>query len=561
MDKLIDLIRQLDTGDIALPIMQREYVWRPLKVERLLDSLYHGWPVGSFYLWRPSKKQPKKDHHLKKEVSGDPVRYLLDGQQRLASLSRAIKDEGNDTLLPPPGKGQSQAMSWRAFFDIANESFVLKGRKTSVERRIDANDPALLALSDVIQVDDHKGLRSMANISEMVRRLVEAGSVPDTDAAKDGVRIKLQRIKSMLDVDVLCHEIETSRLANTDSAEVVVAIEIFRRLNSGGTNLSGGDVAAAQLAQETTSSILGPMRDFARGRVCVALGLNFVFLTRALATIRSVTARFSKLPKSWATGTPPIEESWEKTRNALGTAIDLVLRMGWTTRRWLPSTNALLPVAYFAHLKGGNIPSHDEPEVLRFLCLAAWAGAFSKSSETAIDHYLRRLSKAGRSASAKVLTDAIPKSRLAKVQPEDVLAESKMAGPLMQIYLAYLVSRNTRSWPSGQLLADACKIADGSGSIDVHHIFPRKFVEHIECDFDVNTMGNYAILAQPDNASLADEDPKVAYGKLSADQKRLASQQFVPFGDEEILLPDAYAAFIKRRAKEMAKALNEFLGL
>jgi uncharacterized protein with ParB-like and HNH nuclease domain len=77
MEKLIDLIRQLDTGDIALPDMQRDYVWRPPKVERLLDSLYRGWPVGSFYLWRPSRTQPTKDPHLKRPVSGEPVRYLL----------------------------------------------------------------------------------------------------------------------------------------------------------------------------------------------------------------------------------------------------------------------------------------------------------------------------------------------------------------------------------------------------------------------------------------------------------------------------------------------------
>ena len=211
--------------------------------------------------------------------------------------------------------------------------------------------------------------------------------------------------------------------------------------------------------------------------------------------------------------------------------------------------------------KGGHISNHDEPEVVRFLCLAAWVGAFSKASETAIDHYLRRLSKAGKSASAKILTDAIPRSRLSKVQPDEILMESKMTGPLMQIYLAYLVARSARSWPSGQLLADASRIADGTGSIDVHHIFPRKFVEHIEGDFDVNTMGNYAILAQPDNASLADEDPKIAYGKLSVEQKRLAREQFVPFGDDEVLLPDAYEAFIKRRARDMSKALNGFLGL
>ena len=561
MEKLINLIRQFDTGDIALPIMQREYVWRPQKVELLLDSLYRRWPVGSFYLWRPGKRQPMKDHHLKKPLSGEPVKYLLDGQQRLASLARAIKDPSGDTLLPPPGRRQSQAMSWRGYFDVVNESFVLKGRKKSVERRIEENDPALVALSDVIHVDDHTGLRRESNIEEAVRRLVEGGYIADTDAGKNLVRSNLHRVASMLDVDVLCHEIETSKLATADSAEVEVAINIFQRLNSGGMNLSAGDVAAAHLAQETTSSILGPMRDFARGRVCVALGLNFVFLTRALVTIRCGTARFSKLPKSWATGSPAIEESWQATRKGVGAAIDLVQRMGWTNRRWLPSANALLPVAYFASLKGGRIARDDEREVARFLCLAAWTGAFSGASETAIDHYLRRLQKAGPGSSAKVLTDAIPKSWLSKVGQEDVLDESKMTGTLTQIYLAYLVSRHATSWPSGQLLADACKMADGKGGLEVHHIFPRKYVEHVEGDFDVNTMGNYAILSQGDNASLADEDPKVAYGRLSVDQKRFAREQFIPFGDEDALLADAYEAFIKRRAREMASAINEFLGL
>jgi hypothetical protein len=74
-------------------------------------------------------------------------------------------------------------------------------------------------------------------------------------------------------------------------------------------------------------------------------------------------------------------------------------------------------------------------------------------------------------------------------------------------------------------------------------------------------MGNYAILTQADNASLADEDPKVAYGQLTVDQKRFAREQFIPFGDEDALPPDAYEAFIKHRARDLTKALNEFLGL
>lgn len=554
MEKLINLVRQFDTGDIALPIMQRDYVWRPRKVEDLLDSLYRGWPIGSFYLWRPGKIQPTKDHHR------NPVMYLLDGQQRLASLSRAIKDACGDTLLPPPGRRQNQAISWRGFFDVVNESFVLKGRKKSVEKRIEENDPALVALSDIILVDDQTGLKRVSNIEKAVLRLVEKKYIR-TDAEKNRARNKLLRAASMLDADVLCQEIETSKLTTVGPAEVEVAINIFQRLNSGGTKLSAGDIAAAQLAQETTSSILGPMRDFAREEVCIAQGLNFVFLTRALVAIRCATARFSKLPKSWATGAPAIEESWKLTRKSLGAAIDLALGMGWTTRRWLPSANALLPVAYFASLKGGRIAKEDEPEGARFLCLAAWTGAFSTSSETAIDRYVRHLQNAGQGSSAKVLTEAIPKSWLSRVGQDDLLDESKMTGAPMQIYLAYLVSRGAKSWPSGQLLADACKMTDGVGGPEVHHIFPRQFVEHVDADFDVNTMGNYAILSQGDNASLGDEDPKLAYGRLNVEQRRIAREQFIPFGDEDALLVEAYEAFINHRAKEMASALNEYMGL
>jgi len=558
MEKLIDLIRQFDTGDIALPIMQRDYVWQPKKVEALLDSLYRKWPIGIFYLWHPGQPQPTIGHHLK----GESVQYLLDGQQRLASLSRAIKNAGGETLLSPPGKGQREAISWRGFFDVVNEKFVLKGRKKSVERRIENNNPTLIALSDVMLVNDH-----ISNIEKAVDRLVEGGHIGDTDAEKNEVRKKLHRVASMLDVDVPCQKFDTTKLKTAEyPTEVEAAIEIFRRLNSGGMSLSAGDVEAARLAQEATYSILGPMRDFAKGKECAALGLNFVFLTRALVAIRRGSARFSDLPKSWATatGSPPIQESWRATQKGLNAAIDLVQGMGWTNRRWLPSANALLPVAYFASLNEGHIAKEDVREVERFLCLAAWTEAFSGATETAIDHFLTRLEKAGPGSSATVLTDAIPKAWRWKVKPEDVLNESKTTGTLTQIYLAYLISQDARSWPSDQFLADASKIkmTDGSvGSLEVHHIFPRKFIERVKSDIDVNTMGNYAILTKEDNLAHADRDPEVVRQELTVSQKRNASVQFIPVEDEDALQVDDYEAFINRRAGEMASALNEFLGL
>jgi hypothetical protein len=221
----------------------------------------------------------------------------------------------------------------------------------------------------------------------------------------------------------------------------------------------------------------------------------------------------------------------------------------------------LLPVAYFASLDGGRIAAEDKQESVRFLCLAAWAGAFSRASETAIDLYVRHVEKAGPHGTAKVLTQAIPKSWISRVTQEDVLDESKTSGALMQIYLAYLVSRGAKSWPSGRLLAEACKVLNGTVDIEVHHLFPRKFIEQVEADVDVNTVANYAILSKEDNLTLGDDDPMVAYGRLSVEQKKFAAEQFIPFNDIDALLVDGYEAFTKQRAKAIAAALNKFLGL
>lgn len=92
--KLLELVIEFERGEIKLPELQRAYVWKPRKVEALLDSLYKGWPVGSFYVWRPRYAQPTRQAAIARVLPGSShAVLLLDGQQRLTSLSRAIEDE------------------------------------------------------------------------------------------------------------------------------------------------------------------------------------------------------------------------------------------------------------------------------------------------------------------------------------------------------------------------------------------------------------------------------------------------------------------------------------
>ena len=74
--------------------MQRRYVWRATRVRDLLDSLYRGYPSGAILLWETDEDVPLQEFAVTQERSPfTSRRLLLDGQQRLTSLSAVIRGE------------------------------------------------------------------------------------------------------------------------------------------------------------------------------------------------------------------------------------------------------------------------------------------------------------------------------------------------------------------------------------------------------------------------------------------------------------------------------------
>src|SRR3954467_12588417 len=87
-----ELVGMIQRGELRLPEMQRRYVWRSTRVRDLLDSLYRGYPSGAILLWESSETVPMQDFAISQQ--GNPyqtTRLLLDGQQRLTSLSAVIR--------------------------------------------------------------------------------------------------------------------------------------------------------------------------------------------------------------------------------------------------------------------------------------------------------------------------------------------------------------------------------------------------------------------------------------------------------------------------------------
>src|SRR4030042_4748052 len=84
------ILTYVKTGEIAIPEIQRPFVWNATKVRNLLDSLYQGYPVGYLIAWRnPSVRLKDGSHSAGKRI-------LIDGQQRVTALMAALL--GRDVL-------------------------------------------------------------------------------------------------------------------------------------------------------------------------------------------------------------------------------------------------------------------------------------------------------------------------------------------------------------------------------------------------------------------------------------------------------------------------------
>ena len=88
------LVGMIERGELRLPEMQRRYVWRATRVRDLLDSLYRGYPSGSILVWETEQEQPTRGLAVTQNQSPFAGhKLLLDGQQRLTSLSAILRGE------------------------------------------------------------------------------------------------------------------------------------------------------------------------------------------------------------------------------------------------------------------------------------------------------------------------------------------------------------------------------------------------------------------------------------------------------------------------------------
>ncbi len=87
------LIGYIETGDLALPDLQRPFVWGNNKVRDLFDSMYRGYPIGYFLLWKNNTGEKLSQIGFDDKIHKVPNMLIIDGQQRLTALYSIIKKQ------------------------------------------------------------------------------------------------------------------------------------------------------------------------------------------------------------------------------------------------------------------------------------------------------------------------------------------------------------------------------------------------------------------------------------------------------------------------------------
>jgi len=204
------LLTWVKSGEIAIPEIQRPFVWDSSKVRDLIDSLYQGYPVGYIIAWRnPTVK-------LKDGTLADGKKILIDGQQRVTALTAAI---GGQQVI----NQDYQKVRIRIAFNPMDERFEV------ANPAIDKDSNWFSDIAPIINGD--------SKVFKVAREYMEAN--PDVD--EDIVHERLGKLS-----DITKKQIGLIELAHDLDIETVT--EIFIRINSKGVVLSQADFAMSKIA-------------------------------------------------------------------------------------------------------------------------------------------------------------------------------------------------------------------------------------------------------------------------------------------------------------------------
>lgn len=559
-----ELVSMIERGELRLPEMQRQYVWRSTRVRDLLDSLYRGYPSGAILLWETDEAVPLQDFAVSQSTNPyQSTRLLLDGQQRLTSLSAVIRGE------PVSVRGRRRPIDLLFNLEHPDQLAVVTEVEENGDDEDDVEDDSELIGDETDSTEDEllKRFNKMTFVVatrklEQLPHWVKVSEVFKTD--NDAPFLKRAGISGFDDPR---YEKYSQRLARLRGIRKYVyrmdvlertlsydeVTEIFVRVNSLGAKLRSSDLALAQITAKWRHS-LQTFQDFQKACAKTGFDLDLGLHLKNLMAFATGQSRFQivgslsveKLQKAWKDACEGMEFALNFLRSNLG--ID--------SPALLSSPFLLVVLAYFGHSRNYAL-SNDEARQLRYWALMANAkGRFSRgSSETILDQDLANIRQGG------AVSELIDRLRLQfgrlDITAEELEGRNQRSALFKTMFLAFRAA-GAKDWRSHLAIA-----LDHSGvqhRLQFHHIFPKAVLKTSFTAREADDIANLAFIGGKTNRAISDKAPAVYLPPL-VDQlgEPAFAAQCIPV-EASLLEVESYKDFLLERRKRIATALNTFVG-
>ncbi|WP_341857985.1 GmrSD restriction endonuclease domain-containing protein [Sinorhizobium medicae] len=518
--KISTILDHVDNGHMALPEFQRGYVWNRDQVRGLFDSLYRRHPVGGLLVWATESKTAA--HRGDGQLAAGVVKLLLDGQQRMTSLYGVVRGR------PPKFfDGNAQAFTG-LMFHLNSQAFSFY---QPVKMK---DDPLWIDVTELMKAGN-------AGLGAYVARI---SAVPDLASMVGEYVGRLSKLLSITDIDLHIEEVTGA----DKSLEVVV--DIFNRVNSGGTKLSKGDLALAKICADWPDA-----RDTMKAKLkewnAAGYDFNLDWLLRSVNTVLTGEAKFLYLHDKAA---EDIQEGLKRATKRIDNCLNMIGgRLGLDHDQVFFGRFGVPVMVRYLDKRGGTLDEKERDKLLFWFAQAGMWGRFSGSTETVIDQDLEAL-EGPDGGLDKLLAQLRLWHGGLRVEPGHFTGWSLGARFYPVLYMLTRMGQ-ARDWGTGLPLK--ASLLGKMSRLEVHHIFPK--AQLYKRDFkraEVNALANFCFLTKDTNLVISDRLPEEYFPEIEKAHPGALASQWIP--DDPVLWKiENFRAFLEARKALLAEEVNK----
>lgn len=582
-----NILNWVQEKEIAIPEIQRPFVWDSTKVRDLMDSLYRGFPIGYIIAW----KNP--DVRLKDGSVSNGKKVLIDGQQRITALRAAILGQ---TII---NKEYKEERIYIAFHPVTEEFATL----TPAIKK----DKAWIAdVSELMGKD--------SGLFADVKQYCEKNPEVDRTLIERNIE-KLLQIRSK----------QVGFIELDSNLDIETVTEIFIRINSKGVVLSQADFAMSKIASYDTEDNFGVNLRKCIDYFChlsrdpqfykhVSENDEEFRATPYLAKIAwlkdeqddlydpdysdvlrvSFTKQFERGKMADLVGLLSgrnfetrnferdiMDHSFQQLRDAVLEFVNetnfkrflmIIKSSGFTSSDLINSQNTL-NFAYSLFLKlreQGFDPSIIERSVQRWFVMSLLLGRYSGSPESQFDFDIKQVSRRGvEQVLADIEAAELPETYW-DVRLVQELDKATINSPFLNLFFAAQIKGNDKGFLSSDITVGNMVSHRG----DIHHLFPKEYLRANGMERGIyNQIANFVYAQQEINIRIGKKSPEeymgeiieqcnggaVRYGGITNahELSENLTQNCIPEGFADMDAAD-YPAFLEQRRKLMASKIKAY---